>query len=59
MSILNANFGRSKQFHWAYLAKENGMNKDIGSQVHGRYGETYVDSCGWNLGCLHFDSNSS
>lgn len=35
------------------------MNKDIGNQVHGGYGETYVDSCDWNLGCLHFDSNSS
>lgn len=44
MSILNANFDKNKQFHWAYLAKENSMNKDIGSQVNGVYKETYVDT---------------
>lgn len=46
MSILNANFVKNKQFHCSYLAKENSMSKDIGSQVHGVYRETYVDSCG-------------
>lgn len=59
MSILNANFGENKQFPLAYLAKENSMNKDIGSQVHGMFGEPYVAGCGWSLECLHFNSKSS
>lgn len=43
MSILNANFGKNKQFAWAYPAGENSMNKDVGGQVHGVCGEPYVD----------------
>ena len=64
MSILNANFGKNKQFAWAYPSRENSMNKDVGGQVHGVYGEPYVDGvveawgvCILTLTLLDFDAN--
>ena len=64
MSILNVNFGKSKQFLWDYPAKENSKNKDVRDQVRGMNGEPCVDGWGWSLGVyililtpLDFDAN--
>ena len=64
MSLLNANFGKNKQSAWAYPARENSMNKDVGGQVHGVYEEPYVDGvvgawgvCILTLTLLDFDAN--
>lgn len=64
MSISNANFGKNKQFARAYPAGANSMNKDVGGQVQGVYGEPYVDGvvgawgvCILTLTLLDFDAN--
>lgn len=59
MSILSADFGKNKQFPWVYPARENSVNKDIGSRVRGAYGEPYVDGCVWSMGALPLTPNSS
>lgn len=64
MSILNANFGKNKQFPWAYPAGENSTHKEVGGGVHGVYGEPYVDGrvgawgvCILTLTLLDFDDH--